>query len=708
MSGEDATVLTGRLSGVRALTFDLMGTCADWHSSLLRIMATLPPIGVEHSLLATRWRAGFFASIFESFARGEQSPDIDIVHREVLDSLLLEMGRGDVTWSEQERAKLVQGWHRQLAWPDAVEGIERLKRSYDVVVPVKPVWPAVSSDLIGPDQDWRSAVDHLTRPTSCIVVVEDQVDSPRLKDFGPVVSPIVENHLTKDGEIIRGRKYSSMARDTIESPGVLIVHCSSHRLRPGRFEDRAKHLDLELGGSDPMIANIVKCVHHTQRHGEVLVDELVQSLAAKHLEDEPDIHKIEIRIQAPPRDISPVQLQLFPMSIRKNVETTVYTVDEDMAGRLEADRLEFQSRSWLYRFGVNSWTQIVIVGANASVALLSVGAGTVIFVAQPIFDIVGVRAILIGGWTYALYTGSLLNYNRTHNGAFVIASGAILGLGAALIWITQGAIMLSYPLPHQKGRSIALFWVIFNLGGAIGSFIAFGLNGTVSDATYIAYIVIMLIGWVSCIALVPSHLVRRTDGSRAAPLPSQIVDKVPWWQNFSRVARREVKHIIELKDEWRIWFLIPMCFAANWFYSYQQNEVNGLAFTLRSRSLNSALYWAAQMFGGVIIGFLLDMPYLNRPRRALVGWIFVFVTGNAIMGGGLAFQNWFISNWCVIAICLVVALPAILKITEPTEQEARGDYLVEEEDHPGAVYKQEAAARHGQLVHEKVATEVKV
>ena len=93
------------------------------------------------------------------------------------------------------------------------------------------------------------------------------------------------------------------------------------------------------------------------------------------------------------------------------------------------------------------------VGANASVALLSVGAACVIFIAQPIFDIFGVRTIILGGWTYVLYTGSLLNYNHTHNGAFVITSGALLGLGAAFLWITQGAIMLSYPLPHQKGRS---------------------------------------------------------------------------------------------------------------------------------------------------------------------------------------------------------------------------------------------------------------
>ncbi len=47
------------------------------------------------------------------------------------------------------------------------------------------------------------------------------------------------------------------------------------------------------------------------------------------------------------------------------------------------------------------------------------------------------------------------------------------------------------------------------------------------------------------------------------------------------------------------------------------------------------------MFGGVIIGVILDIPWLTRPRRALIGWIFVFVTGMAIMGGGLAFETWF-------------------------------------------------------------------
>lgn len=47
------------------------------------------------------------------------------------------------------------------------------------------------------------------------------------------------------------------------------------------------------------------------------------------------------------------------------------------------------------------------------------------------------------GWTYALYSGSLLNYANTGEGAFVVASGALLGLGSAFFWLVQGAVMIS-------------------------------------------------------------------------------------------------------------------------------------------------------------------------------------------------------------------------------------------------------------------------
>jgi hypothetical protein len=53
------------------------------------------------------------------------------------------------------------------------------------------------------------------------------------------------------------------------------------------------------------------------------------------------------------------------------------------------------------------------VAANANVALLSATAGTALIVGGPVFNRTGPRlCFLLGGWTYALYSGSLLNFNR--------------------------------------------------------------------------------------------------------------------------------------------------------------------------------------------------------------------------------------------------------------------------------------------------------
>ncbi|KAE8153187.1 major facilitator superfamily domain-containing protein [Aspergillus avenaceus] len=273
------------------------------------------------------------------------------------------------------------------------------------------------------------------------------------------------------------------------------------------------------------------------------------------------------------------------------------------------------------------------VAANANVALLSAMAGTALFVVGPIFDRIGPRAcLLIGGWTYPLYSGSLLCFNATANGAFVIASGAILGVGASFLWVAQGAIMTTYVPESQKGRAIAAFWIIFNLGGGVGSLASFGMNyhsttGTVSDGTYIALLIIMAVGWLLGVLICPPRSVRIAD-MQASPE----VEK-----SWLKVAKLTVKTVCD----WRVLSMLPLFFCANVFYSYQQNIVNGMTFNIRSRSLNGALYWIAQMLGGLIMGVLLDTPGLNRQWRARVNWLFLFVTGMAIWGGGYAFQLWY-------------------------------------------------------------------
>ncbi|OIW27044.1 putative MFS transporter [Coniochaeta ligniaria NRRL 30616] len=272
------------------------------------------------------------------------------------------------------------------------------------------------------------------------------------------------------------------------------------------------------------------------------------------------------------------------------------------------------------------------VAANATVALLSTTAATALFFVGPIFSWVGPRiCFLIGGWTYALYSGSLLYFNHHDQGAFVIASGAILGIGASFIWIVQGAIMTTYVDESQKGRAIAVFWIIFNLGGGIGSLASFGLNyhsksGTVTDSTYIALMVIMLFGWLLGVFICsPSRI-------RLAQLHSAVETEKHSIKGTIVIAIRTIR--------WRVVLMLPFFFCANIFYSYQQNNVNGLTFNIRTRSLNGALYWIAQMLGGLFIGLILDMPWFNRGMRARIGWLVLFVTGMAIWGGGYAFQVW--------------------------------------------------------------------
>ncbi|KIW71220.1 hypothetical protein PV04_03409 [Phialophora macrospora] len=336
---------------------------------------------------------------------------------------------------------------------------------------------------------------------------------------------------------------------------------------------------------------------------------------------------------------------------------TVMPVDTEQRDVEQAERSRLSRVKALY---AHPWTQIILislicfccpgmynalgglggsgqvdptVAANATVALLSATAGTALFIVGPLFSYTGPRlCFLLGGWTYALYSGSLLNFNHHANGAFVITSGAILGVGASMLWVVQGAIMTTYVAESQKGRAIAVFWIIFNLGGGVGSLASFGLNfhsksGTVSDSTYIALMVIMLFGWGLGIFICSPRRIQ------LAQLHAAVETEKHSWKATIDIA-------VKTMASWRVFCMLPLFFCANVFYSYQQNQVNGMTFNIRTRSLNGALYWIAQMLGGLLIGVILDLPFHSRPMRARVGWVVLFVTGMSIWGGGYAFQKW--------------------------------------------------------------------
>ncbi|KAJ5204101.1 UNC93-like protein [Penicillium cinerascens] len=269
---------------------------------------------------------------------------------------------------------------------------------------------------------------------------------------------------------------------------------------------------------------------------------------------------------------------------------------------------------------------------NSNTALYSTFA-VVGFFAGSIANRIGVRlALSLGGFGYFLYVAALLCYNINHNAGFLIFSGAFLGVCAGLLWCAQGAVMMSYPLEHEKGKYIAIFWVIFNLGGVVGSLVPLGqnihsTNGKVNNGTYIAFLVLMAVGFALCWVLSDTKYIKRKDGSRV------IVIKNPTWKS-------EFLGLWEtLRSDSYIILMFPMFLASNWFYAYHFNSVNLAYFTVRTRALNSLLYWLMQMVGAFVFGQLLDMKCFSRPTRAKINFGVLIAITLGIWGGGYAFQK---------------------------------------------------------------------
>jgi len=274
------------------------------------------------------------------------------------------------------------------------------------------------------------------------------------------------------------------------------------------------------------------------------------------------------------------------------------------------------------------------VGNQASIALSLVFAFSSLF-AGVLFNIVGHRLLLIlGGLTYALYIGSFLAYNSIHSIAFVVISSCLLGIGAGCLWCAQGAIMMGYPTENEKGKYFSIFWAIFNLGGVFGNVIPLGLQwndsgaGGASDAAYIGYISVMIIGTIMSVLVLPSSKVVRNDGTPVVAI-----------KYSSPIS--ELKSVFALFKDWRMLTLVPMFFTSNWVYTYQFTAVNAFNFSQRSRSMNSMCYWMAQIITSIFYGAFLDREQWSRPTRARYGLILLAVVCAATWAGGIAFQTTF-------------------------------------------------------------------
>ena len=113
----------------RILAFDIFGTVVDWHGSIAREVGALYP-QVDADAFALAWRAGYQPAM-QRVRSGELGwTRIDELHRIILDGILPEFELGHLP--EAARQHLNRAWHRLDAWPDAVEGLTRLKTRFTI------------------------------------------------------------------------------------------------------------------------------------------------------------------------------------------------------------------------------------------------------------------------------------------------------------------------------------------------------------------------------------------------------------------------------------------------------------------------------------------------------------------------------------------------------------------------------------------------
>jgi 2-haloacid dehalogenase len=121
---------------IKALVFDVFGTCVDWRSSVadaVNGLAKRKGFTVDGAKFADAWRAQYGPTM--NRVRTGELPwtRLDVLHRMSLDKLLVDFGIKGLT--EEETFQLNRAWHRLRPWPDVVPGLTTLRKAF-IIAPL--------------------------------------------------------------------------------------------------------------------------------------------------------------------------------------------------------------------------------------------------------------------------------------------------------------------------------------------------------------------------------------------------------------------------------------------------------------------------------------------------------------------------------------------------------------------------------------------
>lgn len=118
-------------AGVKALVYDVFGTCTDWRNGVARdAERILKPLGynIDWHVFADAWRALYQPYMEEVRSGRRPFEKLDILHRRMLDQIRPKFGLEKL--DDKVADDLNLAWHRIDTWPDVVPGFKRLQTKY--------------------------------------------------------------------------------------------------------------------------------------------------------------------------------------------------------------------------------------------------------------------------------------------------------------------------------------------------------------------------------------------------------------------------------------------------------------------------------------------------------------------------------------------------------------------------------------------------
>ncbi|MBO9436896.1 haloacid dehalogenase type II [Ruegeria sp. R13_0] len=119
------------MNGIKALTFDVFGTVVDWRSSVAEELRTFfEPRRLSRDWFAfiDDWRELYQPAMEDVRSQRRSFVILDVLHRENLIKLLEKYEIHGL--SEDDILELNTCWHRLKPWPDSVDGLLELRKSF--------------------------------------------------------------------------------------------------------------------------------------------------------------------------------------------------------------------------------------------------------------------------------------------------------------------------------------------------------------------------------------------------------------------------------------------------------------------------------------------------------------------------------------------------------------------------------------------------